>query len=132
MENHDKYVLLMNMTDDSAEVTVDFLEQWGFKVYSIDRFDIEELKSSEIIPVLIIFQLLEFSWFEFEKLQLLRAGFPEIPIIATSPYVSIKKLIKIMKIGVDDYLTQPYSPNDLKEMIFQYIDARFKKESVTD
>ena len=115
-----KNILLFNALDDASEVLTDFLHKWGFRVEVINKNQIDNKQTTELKPLLIIFQFLEFSRSEFENFEYLKKEYNDVALIATSPYISIKNLVKVMQSGAADYLMQPYTPDDIQNVINKY------------
>jgi CheY-like chemotaxis protein len=47
-----------------------------------------------------------------------------IPIIALTAYASIQEKEKAMSVGMNDYITKPYSPQELLSVILKYVDHK--------
>ena len=99
---------------------IDLLQNWGFIVELFDKNGTSGNQIPNLKPITIIFQFMEFSNFEFEEFNSHKKIYGAVPLIATSPYVSIKNIIKVMQCGASDYLPQPFTPKDLLGMITKY------------
>ncbi|HKR06296.1 MAG TPA: response regulator, partial [Bacteroidia bacterium] len=53
-----------------------------------------------------------------------------IPIIALTAYASSQEKEKAMNVGMNDYITKPYSPQELLSVILKYVDHKAAKISV--
>ena len=105
------------MTGALLESLGDLLDMWGYVPLKIEAAEtisaLAYLESSS----LIMFQFLEFSEGEYELLRTLHDSVPEVPIVATSPFISVRDIFRIVRLGIEDYLVQPYLPQDLQQIL---------------
>ena len=117
MQIEKKTIVLVKMNDITSEIVKDFLIRWGYSVVRIESSEALKLIIQNGKPSLIVFQFLEFSAQEFDLLSVIKREIPEIPVLATSPFISVKNTVKLLKAGATDYLAQPFDPRELKEGI---------------
>jgi DNA-binding response OmpR family regulator len=101
------------------ENIVDLLEAEGFEVYSTENGIIGALWSQDHTPDLIICDVMMPEIDGYEVLTELR----QAPMTALTPFIFLTALAdktdirKGMKLGADDYLTKPFTRNELLEAI---------------
>jgi DNA-binding NtrC family response regulator len=59
-----------------------------------------------------------------ELLQLLHAEYPDIVVVLVSAFATVASAVEAMKLGADDYLTQPLDIDDLQLVIQRALDRR--------
>jgi DNA-binding NtrC family response regulator len=113
------------MTGAELEIIGDLLDMWGYMPIKIEAA--ESISALNLIESssLIMFQFLEFSEAEYKWLRTLQESLPNVPIVATSPFISVRDIFRIVRSGIADYLVQPYMPTDLKQIIEKYLGAPF-------
>ena len=100
------------------------LEGWGLEVISVSSAQdaIEILKQS--LPNLILMDLQMPVLDGYEATQLIRETFPEskeLPIIALTASATRDVKEKAMKAGLDDFVTKPFIPEKLKEVLLSHV-----------
>jgi DNA-binding NtrC family response regulator len=118
-----KRIVLVNITGTALTSLCDLLDLWGYAPVNIESAEMISADPFAEPPALLLFQFLEFSEEEYASLNSISAKAPGIPVVATSPFISIKEVFRVARAGVADYLTQPYSPPDLRQMIEKYLDS---------
>ncbi len=117
MKSNDERILMVNMEDVHSEVMLDFLNKWGFSVYKKSIQDILSHNLNNSKPSKIVIQLIEFSLKESDCLHRLKKTYPLVPILATSPITSLKRIIWLLRNGVCDYIIQPYDPYEIRRQL---------------
>ncbi|SDB83590.1 response regulator [Williamwhitmania taraxaci] len=56
-----------------------------------------------------------------EALQIIKAEFPDMPVIAQTAYAMDEERIKCLEAGCDDYLAKPILPDQIIEMVSKYL-----------
>lgn len=109
----EKTILVVDDDQDLAEITLDMLEDYGYKVVlAADGEEAYELLKAKVFQLIILdINLPEESGFEICK-NLRKLS--EVPIIFASARTNEKDRITGFDIGGDDYLPKPYS---LKELL---------------
>ncbi|TKJ38549.1 hypothetical protein CEE37_12345 [candidate division LCP-89 bacterium B3_LCP] len=120
MRHRKRTIILINMNNLTGTTIYDFLEGWDYTPLRIKNAEILTPILSAGNRQLILFQFQEFSESEYAMLALIRKMNPQIPILATSPFISIRDTIRIIKAGAVDYISQPFNPMDLKRAIQKY------------
>lgn len=71
------------------------------------------------LPDLIIsdIEMFEMDGFEFLKQVRIRGFMKHIPIIMLSAKSESKERVKCYKLGAQDYLTKPFNPEELEELV---------------
>ena len=52
-----------------------------------------------------------------ELLYALKKGFPACPLLLITAFSTVKQAVEVIKAGAEDYITKPFDPEDLIEMI---------------
>ncbi len=108
------YVFIIDDDQDTTDLISARLKNQGYKVAVANNSTkaLEFLKSN--IPDLIILDLVMPGMDGYEVLQNIRADrrTKEIPIIVLSGKLSHADKIKALNMGIDDYVTKPYEPEE--------------------
>jgi len=56
-----------------------------------------------------------------EALQIIKAEFPDMPVIAQTAYAMDEERIKCLEAGCDDYLAKPILPDQIIQMVSKYL-----------
>jgi len=118
-----KKIILANIKGTVLDSLSDLLEMWGYTPIRIESAETIKAVLSDDNSALIIYQFLEFSDDEYKLLTSIRQQVPGIPVVATSPFISVRDTFRVVRAGVEDYLVQPYSPRDLRLLIERYLGA---------
>ena len=120
MTSETRLIFMINMNDSLLEAAEDLLNQRG---YSVKRIWTSATLWSELrnrLPSLVIYQFSNFSEDEFEILWLIQRIVPDVPVVVTSPVISVHNRAKIVKAEVAGYLRQPFTPEELRGMVEKY------------
>jgi len=98
----------------------DLLEMWGYLPLKIEAVHTIQAVLYAEKAALIIFQFFEFSEDEYELLRSIRRKAPSVPVLATSPFISVRDTFRMVRGGVEDYIRQPIHPLDLKKTVDKY------------
>ena len=109
------------MNDNTAESISDFLAKWGYTAVRINTAETLTPILQDNENSLIIFQFVEFCEKEFELFHSIRGKIPNVPMLATSPFISVRDCFRVAKAGAAGYLIQPFVPSELKKIIERYI-----------
>jgi len=65
-----------------------------------------------------------------EVLRIIKKNHPEVIVVMITGYPSVESAVKAMKLGVSDYVSKPFTPDELKETIIKAIEhsREVKKE----
>ncbi|MFH1983952.1 MAG: sigma-54 dependent transcriptional regulator [Pseudomonadota bacterium] len=59
-----------------------------------------------------------------ELLQRIRESFPDTLVVVITGYASVASAVEVMKTGAFDYLPKPFTPQELRAVVQQALDAR--------
>lgn len=124
MSNIKKHILIIEDQMDIAELERDYIEMNGFEVtIETDPFKGLDLALNNTYD-LIILDIMLGDMDGFQICQMIRQR-KMIPIIFVSARSEDLDKIKGLGLGADDYLTKPFSPNELVARVKAHI-ARFE------
>ena len=118
------HVLIVDDNSLNLKVAEMILEGWGMKVTSVlgARLAIEALK--EELPDLVLMDLQMPEIDGYEATEMIRKQFPQlqkIPIIALTASATRDVKDKAIAAGLDDFVTKPFVPDKLKEVLLSHI-----------
>lgn len=108
-------ILLIEDDSDISELVQYNLEREGFKVYTSGDGEIGLGQASQILPDLIVLDLMLPSQDGLSVCRKLRANpeTQEIPIIMLTAKSEESDVVIGLEMGADDYVTKPFSPKEL-------------------
>jgi len=109
------HIVLVNVSGDMGEVIPDVLGLWGFQSVKV-RLDDPSL-DHRLDASLVIMQFLEYSDQEMEACRRIVGHNPQLNVLATAPFISLKNIFVLARSGVREFLTQPFTPPDLKAAV---------------
>ena len=114
-----KKILVIEDNLDIQDNIVEILELANYKVYSASNGKVGVVKAKDIIPDLIICDIMMPEMDGYEVLYLIEKD----PVIASTPFIFLTAKTekddfrKGMNLGADDYLTKPFEDMDLLNTI---------------
>lgn len=120
-----KKVLIIEDNVDVRENTADILELAGYKVATAENGKIGLEKAKQLLPDVIVCDIMMPEMDGYEVLRDLNknAKTASIPFVFLTAKTERTDMRKGMNLGADDYLTKPFSENELLEAI----ECRMKK-----
>ena len=124
-------ILIVDDSTDMLEVLSRQLSNEGFNTFQatnvIDAVDLLKLN----IPKLLITDI-QMPGVDGGKLvKYATKNFPELPILVITGYPSIDAAVEVLKDGTIDYLTKPFTQNELSEAIQKILGAKKIEKSKT-
>lgn len=121
----DAKVLLVEDNRVNQIVAANFLKKWGIEVDIANngKEAVDMIRSKSYQLVLMDLQMPEMDGYEASKKirSLPDPYFKTIPIIALTASAMVDIKDKVIEIGMSDFLTKPFHPEDLQTMIAKYI-----------
>lgn len=106
------------------------LRQEGFDVNGAfnGREGLKKIEEDKYDAVLVDWKLPEIDG--MEVLRIIKKNHPEVIVVMITGYPSVESAVKAMKLGVSDYVSKPFAPDELKETIIKAIEhsREIKKE----
>lgn len=106
------------------------LRQEGFDVNGAfnGREGLKKIEEDKYDAVLVDWKLPEIDG--MEVLRIIKKNHPEVIVVMITGYPSVESAVKAMKLGVSDYVSKPFTPDELKETIIKAIEhsREVKKE----
>jgi len=59
-----------------------------------------------------------------EFLKKVKTAYPTLPVVVISGYGSTKKIVDVIKNGAEDYLSKPFTPEDLEVVVLKALEKR--------
>jgi CheY-like chemotaxis protein len=117
-------VLIVEDNEVNQLVALKYLEKWGMKAdlanNGLEAVKMAENKQYELI--LMDLQMPEMDGYEAAiKIRALRSGYKETPIIALTAATFGEIRDKIKSAGINEYITKPFSPDELLAKIQKYL-----------
>lgn len=98
------------MRQEGFEVSGAFNGREGLKKIEEDTYD----------AVLVDWKLPEIDG--MEVLRIIKKNHPDVIVVMITGYPSVESAVKAMKLGVSDYVSKPFTPEELKETIIKAIE----------
>ena len=110
------------VAEDQAHIRalIEFkLKNAGYKVVAVDNGEDALKKAIELHPNLVLLDVMMPLMTGFEVLAALKqkADTKQIPILLVTAQSSENEILKGLEMGADDYITKPFSPNELAARI---------------
>ena len=120
-----KKVLIIEDNEDVRENTADILELAGYKTTTAENGKIGVKKATQLLPDFILCDIMMPELDGYEVLETLskNSKTSQIPFIFLTAKTEKFDMRKGMNLGADDYLTKPFTENELLEAI----ESRIKK-----
>lgn len=111
-EEQDLNILIVEDDEDTAEVVCTLLEDAGFQTVSVESGEDALKNISAHLPDLV---LLDLNLPDINGLEILRhvRSHSFLPMIVLSGYGKDRDRVKALEAGADDYLSKPFSPEEL-------------------
>ncbi|HVP36743.1 MAG TPA: response regulator [Terriglobales bacterium] len=99
------------------------LKQEGFDVNGAfsGREGLKKIEEDKYDAVLVDWKLPEIDG--MEVLRIIKKNHPEVVVVMITGYPSVESAVKAMKLGVSDYVSKPFSPDELKDTIIKAIES---------
>ena len=119
-----KTILFVDDDEVLRRVVTHHLEEAGYRALAEARGS-DALKISETAsPDLVVTDIQMPEMDGFELIARIRAGWPDIPIIAITAFGSVDSAVQAMKLGASDYLTKPFNKEALLHSISKALECR--------
>ena len=107
------------------------LKNSGYTVIAVEDGRSAIQKAEELIPDLILLDVMMPLMTGFEVLSALRHNEKtrDIPILMVTAVSTEEEVLKGLKLGADDYITKPFSPNELAARVKTTLLRRRRTES---
>ena len=114
-----KKVLIIEDNEDVRENTADILELAGYSIATAENGKIGVKKAKELLPDVIVCDIMMPELDGYEVLQALTktAKTASIPFIFLTAKIDKTDMRKGMNLGADDYLTKPFTENELLDAL---------------
>ncbi len=99
------------------------LNQEGYEVRgaSNGREGLKKIEEDKYDAVLVDWKLPEIDG--MEVLRIIKKNHPDIIVVMITGYPSVESAVKAMKLGVSDYVSKPFAPEELKEVLIKAIES---------
>lgn len=129
-----KIILVVDDAPDARFLLVAVMKKMGFPTLQAENGQKawEILCNAEIGLVLSDYNMPEMDGFELTRLVRKESRFNHVPILIITGDRSQESINRASKIGVDGYVTKPFSPKNLFQKISKAVEYRasFSKEGV--
>ncbi len=98
------------------------LRQEGFEVKGAmnGREGLKKIEEDKYDAVLVDWKLPEIDG--MEVLRIIKKNHPDVIVVMITGYPSVESAVKAMKLGVSDYVSKPFTPDELKEVLVKAIE----------
>lgn len=124
------YTILVAEDQQHVRSLVEYkLRNSGFVVVSVEDGNAALQKAEEIIPDLVLLDVMMPLMTGFEVLGALKKNqkTKDIPILMVTAQSKEDEVLKGLELGADDYITKPFSPNELVARVKTVLLRRGKK-----
>ncbi|MDH4222664.1 MAG: response regulator [candidate division Zixibacteria bacterium] len=106
------------------------LNQEGFEVKGAmnGREGLKKIEEDKYDAVLVDWKLPEIDG--LEVLRIIKKNHPDIIVVMITGYPSVESAVKAMKLGVSDYVSKPFTPEELKDVIIKALESSIKSKRV--
>lgn len=117
----DKRVLLVEDNSMNVMVAEKFLKKWGMKIdHAVNgRIAVEKVERTDYDLVLMDLQMPEMDGYQATKE--IRLFNTSLPIVALTASALIRVQEKVLAAGMNDYITKPFDPKELKRKLIKNI-----------
>ena len=126
-------ILLVEDTKINQLVVAKFLKTWHLKIeYASNGIEaIEQAKQNEYDLILMDLQMPEMDGYDATHHIRKIEAHVDTPIIALTASALVEERERAFKAGVTDYLTKPFSPNELYNKIIRYVQVNGEAPEIT-
>lgn len=98
------------------------LSQEGFEVKGAfnGREGLKKIEEDKYDAILVDWKLPEIDG--MEVLRIIKKNHPDIIVVMITGYPSVESAVKAMKLGVSDYVSKPFTPQELKDTLIKAIE----------
>jgi DNA-binding response OmpR family regulator len=98
------------------------LRQEGFEVNGAmnGREGLKKIEEDKYDAVLVDWKLPEIDG--MEVLRIIKKNHPDVIVVMITGYPSVESAVKAMKLGVSDYVSKPFTPDELKDVLIKAIE----------
>ncbi len=98
------------------------MRQEGFEVSGAfnGREGLKKIEEDEYDAVLVDWKLPEIDG--MEVLRIIKKNHPDVIVVMITGYPSVESAVKAMKLGVSDYVSKPFTPEELKDTVIKAIE----------
>lgn len=124
------YTILVAEDQQHVRSLIEYkLRNSGFVVVSVEDGNAALQKAEEIIPDLVLLDVMMPLMTGFEVLGALKKNqkTKDIPILMVTAQSKEDEVLKGLELGADDYITKPFSPNELVARVKTVLLRRGKK-----
>ena len=124
------YTILVAEDQQHVRSLVEYkLRNSGFVVISVEDGNAALQKVEEIIPDLVLLDVMMPLMTGFEVLSAMKKNqkTKDIPILMVTAQSKEDEVLKGLELGADDYITKPFSPNELVARVKTVLLRRGKK-----
>ena len=124
------YTILVAEDQQHVRSLIEYkLRNSGFVVVAVEDGNAALQKAEEIIPDLVLLDVMMPLMTGFEVLSALKKNqkTKDIPILMLTAQSKEDEVLKGLELGADDYITKPFSPNELAARVKTVLLRRGKK-----
>jgi len=130
LKNQMPYTILVAEDQQHVRSLIEYkLRNSGFVVVAVEDGNAALQKAEEIIPDLVLLDVMMPLMTGFEVLGALKKNqkTKDIPILMLTAQSKEDEVLKGLELGADDYITKPFSPNELAARVKTVLLRRGKK-----
>ena len=125
MEFRKPVILVVDDESDMCEMLVTILYEEGYvtDIANSGKDAVKKVKDGGVDFVLLDIMMPEMGG--IETLQQIKAVRPDIPVVMITAYATLKTAQESMRLGAYDYITKPFNPECVKEVIKQGLEEQY-------
>ncbi len=118
------FILVVDDELSICQSFVKFLSKMGYEVkYALNGYEALKMMEENRFDV-VITDLKMSNIGGMEVLRRVKAVQPDIMVIVITGYASISSAVEVMKMGAFDYLPKPFTPHELRAVVYQALTER--------
>ncbi len=124
MQNDDQHILIVDDERRICENCVRILEKVGLPTDCAASGQEALRLMDQHAYAVVVTDLKMHRMGGVELLERIQEGHPETLVVVITGYASVASAVEVMKIGAFDYLPKPFTPQELRAVVQQALDAR--------
>ncbi len=117
-------ILIVDDEVNICQSCIKALSKMNYEVkYALNGYDAVKMLEAEPFDV-VITDLKMSSLGGMEVLRRVKDKFPDTQVIVMTGYASVSSAVEVMKMGALDYLPKPFTPDELRAIVYQAMEER--------
>jgi len=124
IDTHIPKILVVDDEPNICQSCVKILSKQDYDVrYALNGFDALKLMEEDLFDV-IVTDLKMSRLGGMELLSQVKETYPDTRVVVITGYASVASAVEVMKMGAFDYLPKPFTPHELRAVVFQALSEK--------